>query len=77
MSRFARGQRVMTRGPNEDTTLRVGQHDQSGTVTLVIDSAVSNDPASGKAQSSLEPIYTILFDNGFIEQIWERNLKEG
>ncbi|GEM_PF-5302588 len=76
MSRFARGQRVMTLGPNDDTTLRAGQHDQPGTVTVVIDSTVSNDPASGKAQSELEPLYTILFDNGFIEQIWERNLTE-
>lgn len=76
MSRFARGQRVMTKGPNDDTTLRAGQHDRPGTVTLVIDSTVSNDPASGKAQSDLEPLYTILFDDGFIEQIWERNLQE-
>ena len=76
MSRFSTGQRVMTKGPKDDTTLREEQYDKSGTVTLVIDSAVSNDPASGRAQSSLEPLYTILFDNGFIEQIWERNLIE-
>jgi len=76
MSRFSTGQRVITKGPNDDTTLREAQYDKPGTVTLVIDSAVSNDPATGRAQSSLEPLYTILFDNGFIEQIWERNLKE-
>ncbi|MCH8940459.1 MAG: hypothetical protein IIC27_04990 [Chloroflexi bacterium] len=76
MSRFSTGQRVITKGTNDDTTLRAGQHDKPGTITLVIDSAVSNDPASGRAQSSLEPLYTILFDNGFIEQIWERNLIE-
>ena len=76
MSRFSTGQRVITKGPNDDTTLREEQYDKPGTVTLVINSAVSNDPATGRAQSSLEPLYTILFDNGFIEQIWERNLIE-
>ncbi|MQG76932.1 MAG: hypothetical protein FI703_06365 [SAR202 cluster bacterium] len=76
MSRFSTGQRVMTKGPNDDTTLREEQYDKPGTITLVIDSGVSNDPATGRAQSSLEPLYTILFDNGFIEQIWERNLIE-
>ena len=76
MSRFSTGQRVITKGRNDDTTLREAQYDKPGTVTLVIDSAVSNDPATGRAQSSLEPLYTILFDNGFIEQIWERNLTE-
>ena len=76
MSRFSTGQRVMTKGSNDNTTLRKEQCDKPGTVTLVIDSAVSNDPASGRPQSSLEPLYTILFDNGFIEQIWERNLTE-
>lgn len=76
MSRFSTGQRVITKGPNDDTTLRAEQYDKPGTITLVIDSAVSNDPATGRAQSSLEPLYTILFDNGFIEQMWERNLTE-
>ena len=76
MSRYSTGQRVITKGPNDDTNLREAQYDKPGTVTLVIDSAVSNDPASGRAQSSLEPLYTILFVNGFIEQIWERNLIE-
>ena len=74
MSRFSRGQRVITKGSNDDSTLREEQYDKPGTITLVIDSAVSNNPATGRAQSSLEPLYTILFDNGFIEQIWERNL---
>ena len=76
MSQFSTGQRVMTKGPNDDTTLREEQYDKPGTITLVIDSGVSNDHATGRAQSSLEPLYTILFDNGFIEQIWERNLIE-
>ena len=76
MSRFSRGQRVINKVFNDDSTLREEQYDKPGTITLVIDSAVSNNPATGRAQSSLEPLYTILFDNGFIEQIWERNLIE-
>ncbi len=76
MSRFSTGQRVMTKGSNDDTTLWTAQYDKPGTVTLVIDSAVSSDPATSRPQSSLEPLYTILFDDGNIEQIWERNLIE-
>ena len=66
----------MTKGSIHDTTLWTAQYDKPGTVTLVIDSAVSASPETGRPQSSLEPLYTILFDDGNIEQIWERNLIE-